>query len=189
MDHLPNAAAALALSDDTDDHDDDQPGPLPHAPRVRARTESIKRLSKRALAAGALKYPPSIQAEHQRPRTRADCLPGGCNEQRPCPWTSCKQHLAIDVNPKTGSVKLNFPNLEIWEMAETCALDVADRGGITLEQTGDIIGLTRERIRQLEQRGLAKIRAAAATGNLSDYLDHEPDAPQHVSGRIRAVIR
>jgi hypothetical protein len=182
MDLLPNAALALS----TDAPDTDQPTPPP--PRTRARTESIKRLSKRDLARGTLLYPPSIQAEHQRPRVRADCLPGGCNEQRPCPWTSCRQHLAIDINPKTGSIKLNFPDLEVWEMAETCALDVADRGGITLEQTGDIIGLTRERIRQLEQRGLAKIRAAAATGNLSDYLD-EPDGAQHVSGRIRAVIR
>jgi len=43
-------------------------------------------------------------------------------------------------------------------MAETCALDVADRGGITLEEVGAILNLTRERIRQVEVRGLAKIR-------------------------------
>jgi len=40
------------------------------------------------------------------------------------------------VNPSTGSIKLNFPDKEIWEMEETCALDVADRGGITLERWG-----------------------------------------------------
>lgn len=194
MDHLPNAAAALALSDDHDDTDHDDtddkpPSQPPHRPHVRARTESIKRLSKRELARGAMMYPPTIQAAHERPRTRDDCLPGGCNEQRPCPWVSCKFHLAIDVNPKTGSVKLNFPALEVWEMRETCALDVADRGGTTLEDVGDITGLTRERIRQIEQRGLIKIREAAEAGALSDYLDEEPDGPQHVSGRVRAVIR
>ena len=43
-------------------------------------------------------------------------------------------------------------------MAETCSLDVADRGGITLEEVGAILNLTRERIRQVEVRGLCKIK-------------------------------
>ena len=63
------------------------------------------------------------------------------------------------MNPTTGSIKLNFPDKEIWEMEETCALDVADRGGITLEEVGAIMNLTRERIRQVETRGLLKLRA------------------------------
>ncbi|HEX8907607.1 MAG TPA: sigma factor-like helix-turn-helix DNA-binding protein, partial [Anaeromyxobacteraceae bacterium] len=50
---------------------------------------------------------------------------------------------------------------EIWELDETCALDVADRGGITLEEVGTIMNLTRERIRQVETRGLLKLRAIA----------------------------
>ena len=67
-------------------------------------------------------------------------------------------HLYLDVNPESGAIKLNFPHLEVWEMAETCSLDVADRGGITLEEVGAILNLTRERIRQVEVRGLYKIR-------------------------------
>ena len=74
-------------------------------------------------------------------------------------FISCKHHLYLDVNPATGSIKLNFPDKEVWEMAETCALDVADRGGITLEEVGAIMNLTRERIRQVETRGLLKLRA------------------------------
>jgi len=58
--------------------------------------------------------------------------------------------LYLDVNERTGSIKLNFPDLEVWELPETCALDIADRGGITLEEVGEIMNLTRERIRQLE---------------------------------------
>src|SRR5258707_13829037 len=77
---------------------------------------------------------------------------------RPCPFVSCSHHLYLDVNPETGAIKLNFPHLEVWEMAETCSLDVADRGGITLEEEGAILNLTRERIRQVEVRGLAKIK-------------------------------
>jgi DNA-directed RNA polymerase sigma subunit (sigma70/sigma32) len=78
---------------------------------------------------------------------------------RPCPFISCAHHLYLDVNPESGAIKLNFPHLEVWEMAETCSLDVADRGGITLEEVGAILNLTRERIRQVEVRGLYKIRA------------------------------
>ena len=77
---------------------------------------------------------------------------------RPCPFVSCAHHLYLDVNPDSGAIKLNFPHLEVWEMAETCSLDVADRGGITLEEVGAILNLTRERIRQVEVRGLYKIK-------------------------------
>ena len=41
-------------------------------------------------------------------------------------------------------------------MAETCSLDVADRGGMTLEEVGDLLGGTREYIHQVEARALAK---------------------------------
>jgi DNA-directed RNA polymerase sigma subunit (sigma70/sigma32) len=37
-------------------------------------------------------------------------------------------------------------------------LDVADRGGVTLEEIGEILNLTRERIRQVESRGLEQLR-------------------------------
>jgi len=92
----------------------------------------------------------------QRPRTRAECM----NGPRPCLFVSCKHNLYLDVNPETGSIKLNFPDKEIWELAYTCALDVAEKGGITLEEVGEIMNLTRERIRQVETRGLMKLREA-----------------------------
>ena len=90
----------------------------------------------------------------RRPRSRAECRAG----ERPCPFISCKFHLYLDVNPHTGSIKLNFPDLEVWELSETCSLDVADRGGITLEEVGELLNLTRERIRQVEAVGLEKLR-------------------------------
>lgn len=91
-----------------------------------------------------------------RPRTRADCV----NSPRPCVYVSCKYNLYLDVNPETGSIKLNFPDKEIWELEYTCALDVSEKGGITLEEVGEIMNLTRERIRQVETRGLEKVRHA-----------------------------
>lgn len=92
--------------------------------------------------------------DEERPSYRSECRLG----ERPCPYVSCKFHLYLDVNPRTGSIKLNFPGLEIWELSETCALDVADRGGITLEEVGELLNLTRERIRQVEAKGLEKLR-------------------------------
>jgi len=105
---------------------------------------------------------PELQAlmaelDATRPKVRGDCAEG----ERPCPYVSCKYNLYVDVNPRTGSVKMNFPDKELWELAETCALDVADRAGITLEEVGVIMNLTRERVRQLEMRGLAKLRVIA----------------------------
>jgi hypothetical protein len=97
------------------------------------------------------------EIESARPRSRADCA----GAVRPCMFISCKHHLYLDVNPSTGSIKLNFPDKEVWELDETCALDVADKGGITLEEVGTIMNLTRERIRQVETRGLLKLRVIA----------------------------
>ena len=144
-----------------DDMVDDQPQPevakirrkvVPSRDgRFRSKTIAPKRLTRdEKRLAQELVYPEDVE----RPRTRADCQ----NMPRPCPFVSCEHHLYLDVNPDSGAIKLNFPHLEVWEMAETCSLDVADRGGITLEDVGAILNLTRERIRQVEVRGLVKIR-------------------------------
>ncbi|MBL8721430.1 MAG: hypothetical protein JNL79_35915 [Myxococcales bacterium] len=135
---------------------------------VRARTISVKRLSKAELERGRLLYPEDTAT--MRPRTRAECLEG----ERPCPFVSCQHHLYLDVSPRTGAIKLNFPDLEVWEMTETCALDVADRGGTTLEEVGAIMNLTRERIRQVEVKGLAKLQAFDQMASLRDYVDEGP---------------
>lgn len=96
-----------------------------------------------------------VQLDEDMPQTRGECADG----PRPCPWVGCKHHLYLDVNEETGGIKLNFPDLEPHEMTETCSLDVAERDGVTLEQVGEILNLTRERIRQIEVRGLVKLRA------------------------------
>src|SRR3954470_6195475 len=137
--------------------------PLDDKPRQRARTMSRKemaRMFRQQTAAGGVD--PELQSlmaelDASRPKVRADCAEGA----RPCPYVSCKYNLYVDVNPRTGSVKMNFPDKELWELKDTCALDVADRAGITLEEVGVIMNLTRERVRQLEMRGLAKLRVIA----------------------------
>jgi hypothetical protein len=135
---------------------------------VRARTISVKRMTKRELELGRMLYP-DVE-DGVKPALRADCAQG----QRPCPFVSCKHHLYLDVSARTGAIKLNFPDLEVWEMTESCAVDVADRGGATLEDVGTIMNLTRERIRQVEVKGLAKLEALSDTFALRDYVDEGP---------------
>lgn len=103
-----------------------------------------------------------LDFEVERPKTRGDCLPGGCNEERPCPFVSCRHHLYLDVDPRSGSVKFNHPHKEVWELEQTCALDVADGGARTLEEAGLLMNLTRERQRQLEAIALRKVKREAS---------------------------
>ncbi|WP_437931962.1 sigma factor-like helix-turn-helix DNA-binding protein [Sorangium sp. So ce291] len=134
---------------------------------IRARTISVKRMTKRELEIGRMLYP---ETDYYKPRTRAECVDG----PRPCPYVSCQHHLYLDVSARTGAIKLNFPDLEVWDMNETCALDVADRGGTTLEDVGAIMNLTRERIRQVEVKALAKLEALKDMSALRDYVDEGP---------------
>lgn len=128
---------------------------------VRARTVSVKRMTKTELELGRLLYPEDENAP-PRPKTREDCA----NVPRPCPYVSCKHHLYLDVSRRTGAIKLNFPDLEVWEMppSASCSLDIADRKGATLEQVGEILNLTRERVRQIEVKGLANMKANGGRG-------------------------
>ena len=131
--------------------------------RVRSKTIAPKRLTREEKRLSeVLDYPTDVI----RPQTREECK----SMPRPCPFVSCSHHLYLDVNPESGAIKLNFPHLEVWEMAETCSLDVADRGGSTLEEVGTILNLTRERIRQVEVRGLTKIKL-----HTGDELGLPPD--------------
>jgi len=105
------------------------------------------------------------------PEQRSECS----NLCRPCLFVSCRHHLYLDVNTETGSVKYNFPDKEVHELTETCALDVAERGGATLDEVGNVMNLTRERIRQIELTGIAKLNKARKNNeNIEIYADWDP---------------
>lgn len=130
-------------------------GAVPAEPPDRQRGTTIARKQmlrerRRLLAKGSL---PEI-IEYDRPTARSQCR----NSKRPCLYVACRYHLYLDVNPTTGSIKINFPDKDVHELEQSCALDVAEQGGVTLEEVGHIMNLTRERIRQVEATGLDKLR-------------------------------
>ena len=149
----------------TSEHDDGS-GKRKRPGGLKPRSIAKKRLTRAEMAEGKRLLP---YMEYRRPKARAECKDG----IRPCPFVSCRYHLYLDVNPVTGTLKLNFPGLEVWEMPFTCALDVADMGGRTLEEVGHILNMTRERVRQLEASALKTLRVAIERKGVNEPQDPE----------------
>lgn len=129
---------------------------------VAGRTLNVRRMKRMDVGVRM----PEAELAELRPTTREECR----NGPRPCPYVWCKHHLYLDVNPKTGSIKLNFPDMEVWELSESCAMDVAERGGTTLERVGELMNLTRERIRQLEVEALHRLGTLLDMTELRDLV-------------------
>jgi hypothetical protein len=133
----------------------------------------------------------------RRPKTRADCA----DVERPCPFVACKWNLYLDSSPSSGSITFNFPSREPDEMPPnaSCALDVADLGGATLEAVADYMNLTREAIRQTERRvqrslqvGMREYKPAGADdrGNWEGRMRFEVVSPfrkRHKMARVEYV--
>lgn len=123
---------------------------------VKARTLSTQRLEGRSGDDEPVPDFADWSEPPTRPTTRAECARG----VRPCPFVSCRYHLYLEVSPRTGSLKLNFPDLEVWELVESCSLDVAERGAQSTELLGELLNLTPERARQLEQNALRLVASS-----------------------------
>lgn len=95
--------------------------------------------------------PPSLTKHPPlRPLTRGDCI----NGPRPCPWRDCRYHLQHqDAHTGAGA-----PNKLGPGDIETCSLDVADGGEQTLLVVGSLLGVVRERVRQIETQAIQKLR-------------------------------
>lgn len=141
----------------------------------RHRVETVADM-RRALGAVAKPTPRHL------PVLREACLTG----VRPCVYVSCPNNLYLDVNENNGSITYNFPGLEPGQMKVSCVLDVAREGGITLEETGSNLNLTRERIRQIESSAMKKLQAAAKEGDIEaadfEALANVAGAGHHLSG-------
>lgn len=121
---------------------------------VRAHTEALRNMPRREIARVHLELL-ADPVDESRPITRGDCVGG----ERPCPFVGCKYHLFLDVNETNGSIKFNYGHgTEPEDLLESCALDVADRGGATLEELGELMNVVRERVRQLETIAIDAVR-------------------------------
>lgn len=120
---------------------------------------------------------PTEQVEAERPRIRGDCENG--KGIRPCPFVSCRHNLALDITAD-GSIRMSagprrgktLRQAQGWgvsdwieraadvvlEMTETCSLDVAEQGGLTLEEVGAVTGDSWQRVREIEESGLRRLR-------------------------------
>jgi hypothetical protein len=99
----------------------------------------------------------------KRPKNRSVCEQG----VRPCPYVSCRYHLYLDVRGD-GVLRVNFPDREPDEMLASCALDMSDDGPRTLDQVAALMGMSKERARQLEASAFAKLRLALGSREYDD---------------------
>ncbi len=163
-----------------------------------ARAINPKRTSKAALDFGRTLFPPAEMEGYVRPKTRGDCLPGGCNEARPCPWVSCAHHLYLSVTAK-GSLTLDHGDVEVDALTDTCALDIAERSrprtndGVdadhhaTLDEIGRAVGVTRARARQIIDDALAHVADIAEPDVVAAFLAAHGAVSERTGDEAEAV--
>lgn len=104
-----------------------------------------------------------------RPQTRADCLPGGINAARPCPFVSCRYHLAVHVDGPDLIVVTEDPAT----LPQSCTLDVADvtddsGRAVLLRDLEPYFGVTRENVRRLQMTAIRELAEGLRDGGTSE---------------------
>lgn len=125
----------------------------------------------------------------KRPETRAGCV----NVPRPCPFATCRYSTRVDVRSKAGrSLKVYREAEQEAEPSEdptvipldvpagtSCALDVAERGSHSLEEIGEIYGVSKEAVRLIEESALLSLRKKLEDVGIS---------PRELFGRRSGVV-
>lgn len=106
--------------------------------------------------------------DDERPRLRSECPEG------PCPFVGCRYHLGSDERQHPLAGRVPYIQERWEEIEEPCTLKFVEAhpGGATLEEVGIALGVTRERIRQLETRALASLQARVAELGVSVEVLH-----------------
>ena len=106
----------------------------------------------------ALQDPRLWEVQRRRFPTVMECaMPPG---DEPCTQVRCRYHLAH-----------NTLGDHHRERTRDCALSVANEGPRYLDEVAAILGLTGERVRQIEERALRKLHGSAALRRLFDESD------------------
>lgn len=111
-----------------------------------------------------------------QPTRLSDCE----NHLNPCPWIRCADHM-IWFNPSTWESLKNksshYIANHINKMPVTCWHDYT-KTDHTLEECGKLFGITRERIRQIQDKALNRIKHVKERRDMvADYFDHENRHP------------
>lgn len=124
-----------------------------------------------------------VEMELIRPRTREDCsyLP------RPCPFVGCKFHTYLDIDDKTGYIRLNWPGMDPHEIDEdkSCVLDMIeayDYGSSMMPP--DLIGLAlgahRDTIKDETRKVQTKLKSALLKREYENYEEFEDEVLENV---------
>jgi hypothetical protein len=108
---------------------------------------------------------------------------GACRKlQGPCPHTVCRFNLTSERRDNRGAkpAQMHLPVVR-----ETCALEAAEQGGMTLEEIAIRLSLTRERVRQIELGALKKLWAKLGTDEIEREA-HEPAPAFRRAARVAA---
>lgn len=103
----------------------------------------------------------------------------GTVNSKPCQEKRCRYHLLYEDGDR-GAKPLS--------PIETCTLDIAEAtDGVTLEFIGELFDLSRERVRQIEELALNKIRfQSKGTLALLELSEHEPTEARRIAKEYRA---
>jgi hypothetical protein len=137
--------------------------PSPEDRRAGGKARHIERVKPRSVRRVRKEDPEAEPIDEPRPRTRADCR----GAVRPCPWISCRHHVGVEVHA-SGNLSWAHPGVAVEDLEHSCALDLAEHSGLTLAQVGNVLGITRERVRQIEHRALAKVHQHMRDLGLTD---------------------
>lgn len=150
---------------------------------ARAHTIQIKRFRTRVMRAD---HADTASYDEPIPRTYGECQERALGTAtNPCWYLRCRYNLLIDLEPRTGSYKVTWPDLTSGAYGDeyhalpqhTCALHEAAHGGLTLDEVGVMMNLTRERVRQIETKALHRLRDLSdLVRAVDDELDQRPGA-------------
>ena len=105
------------------------------------------------------------------------CLEECPDEDVQCPFVACRYHLWTDLVRRTITVGKDHKRTEFrWDVAPTdawgswptCALRAARQGPRTLDEVGDVLGVTRERVRQVQAQAIEHLADIAIQHGLCD---------------------
>lgn len=113
------------------------------------------------------------QVLSRQPRNRVECPPADV----PCPFVACRYHVWTSTTLRQGVVVDVQVGRGWGDVKHTCALVLAEQGPRTMDQVGKILGVSRERVRQLEAGAIQFLRRErpGALHDLSGSDDHVHD--------------